>query len=70
MIGSCIFSLSTLILFVLNPFPEKGTQKRITFQMKASGIQAGRNPEEKERALAVVTDESERERGSEGVREE
>ena len=55
MVSCCIASLSSLILFVLNPFPEKGTQKRRTFQMKARGQQAGRNPEENDRALAVVT---------------
>ena len=42
----------------LNPFPEKGTQNRSMFQRKARGMQAGTNPEEKERALATVTDDS------------
>ena len=52
-----------MILLVLNPFPEKGTQNRRTFQKKARGQQAGRNPDEKDRALAVVTDGSEECRG-------
>lgn len=51
-------SLSSLILLVLNPLPENGTQKRRTFQMKARGQQAGRNPEEKDLALAVVMEAS------------
>jgi hypothetical protein len=55
-----------LILLVLNPFPEKGTQNRRMFQKKARGQQAGRNPDEKDRALAVVTDGSGEWSGKEG----
>ena len=55
---SSIVSLSSLILLVLKPFPEKGTQQNNIFQRKARGMHAGNTPEEKERALAVVSDES------------
>lgn len=54
---SCSVSLNRLILFVLKPLPENGTQKKMTFQMKESGIQAGSTPDENDRALAVVSDE-------------
>ena len=46
------------IRWVLAPFPENGTQKRSTFHKKARGMQAGRNPVEKERTDAVDVDES------------
>ena len=67
MTDSSIVSLSSLILLVLKPFPEKGTQQNNIFQRKARGMHAGNTPEEKERALAVVSDESilQRERGRE-----
>ena len=55
---SCMASLSTFSRCVLAPFPEKGTQNRDMFHRKANGMQAGRKPEEKERADAFVTDES------------
>ena len=53
-----IVSLNRLRRRVLNPFPENGTQNKSTFQTNASGTEAGRKPDEKERALAVVTEES------------
>ena len=44
---------------MLTPFPEKGTQKRRIFHKGAKGIQAGTNPEEKDRAVAVVVESRE-----------
>ena len=50
-----IWSLSRLRRRVLNPFPENGTQNKSMFQTNASGMEAGRKPDEKDLALAVVT---------------
>ena len=59
-------SLSRLSLRVLKPLPEKGTQKKIMFQRKERGMQAGRTPEEKDTARAFVTEGSGAREGGRG----
>ncbi len=46
--SSCMAARSASTLWVLKPFPEKGTQKKRMLKKKARGQHAGMNPEEKE----------------------